>query len=224
MERKLEAEFIARLSNHSCNNKEIVTVAFECSYDQIVETMKIIALINNDINLSFTKPSMNGDIIDLGYYRFDKLTYANDGSSKIVFKGVLEKPGGTGYAKMDNVNMIRSVDSNIEELKLFLSAVIDTEDEETEQEVLEIDEWENAPVLDDETSAAVNDEWGEVLEENVADFTIASSWGTISEEPVDIDGIFDDGMVTDDWSNVGNWETQETPTTDDEWLEILEGE
>lgn len=156
--KNVEMKLIVELQKFDTNKNDIVTLMFSASYDELLNVIQVMQLINNDINLKFSRLP-NKDIINLGYYRFEKAIIGNDGTSKLTFKGVVESVN-SGYAKLENIIKMQTSESHIDEFPLYISAEVELEDDDGwDDEVEQIDSNEEEPTKDEWDEI---DEWDEL--------------------------------------------------------------
>lgn len=154
--KNIKFELIVKLTKYDSNKNDIITLVFEQRYDELGNVLKVNQLISNDINLKFAKLPKS-DIIDLGYYRFDKMIIGNDGTSKLTFKGVVERIN-SGHAKMDNIIKMQTIESNIDEFTLFVEADVEVDDDFEDEEPIKNTE-PTEPTVDDDDWDDIDDDW-----------------------------------------------------------------
>lgn len=184
MEKTVKTAIVAQLLKVDWNQKDIVTIIFQSGYDQLVETIQVLQMLNTDINLSFTRNGQSGKI-DLGFYRYDKILVNNDGTSKITFKGVIERPTGGGYAKLDNLVRIQTDDKLVDELILFINADVQVEEE--------IPDIEPGSLPD---ASSVDSSW--TLEGEIPNMEVDEGWGWETQDMEVIEEVED----VDPWEGI----------------------
>jgi hypothetical protein len=103
-----------------------VNIKFIAGYSELVNTIKLQQMLNNDVTIKAKIPSATGkpEIIKLGVFRVKSTMIDGDGESKIQFNGLSE------YVEMDNLNILPLASDDIKEFAILMEAEIELESEE----------------------------------------------------------------------------------------------
>nr|DAD64794.1 MAG TPA: hypothetical protein [Caudoviricetes sp.] len=86
---------IVGYNGHSLSANGTVNFNLNAQYSQLTETIKLMQLLNNDVNI---KAKVSGKVIKLGIFRVKQITIDGDGESKLKFNGLSD------YVELDNLN------------------------------------------------------------------------------------------------------------------------
>lgn len=103
-----------------------VNLKFIAGYSELVNTIKLQQMLNNDVSIKAKLPSPNGkpQVVNLGIFRVKNTTIDGDGESKIQFNGLSD------YVEMDNLNILPLASDDIKEFAILMEAEIELESEE----------------------------------------------------------------------------------------------
>lgn len=103
-----------------------VNLKFIAGYSELVNTIKLQQMLNNDVSIKAKLPSPNGksQVVNLGVFRVKSTMIDGDGESKIQFNGLSE------YVEMDNLNILPLASDDIKEFAILMEAEIELESEE----------------------------------------------------------------------------------------------
>jgi len=107
-----------------------VNIKFIAGYSELVNTIKLQQMLNNDVSIKARIPSPSGkpQILKLGIFRVKNTTIDGDGESKIQFNGLAD------YVEMDNLNLLPLASSEIKEFTILMESEIEIESEENDGE------------------------------------------------------------------------------------------
>lgn len=111
-------EFVA-YKGHSISASGKVTVTFGAMYSELVNTIKLMQMLNNDI-VVYAKLPESGPL-KLGMFRLKQIVVDGDGESKIKFDGI------TDYIETDNLNMLPLNSDECKEFQIRCTAEIEEE-------------------------------------------------------------------------------------------------
>lgn len=122
---KVKAVVINGGYNVSANGS--VNIKFIAGYSELVNTIKLQQMLNNDVTIKARIPYPNGkpQILKLGVFRVKSTTIDGDGESKIQFNGLAD------YVEMDNLNLLPLATSEVKEFNILMEAEIEIESEES---------------------------------------------------------------------------------------------
>lgn len=145
--KKVHIEEMVSYNGHNVKANGTVTLNFKAMYSELVKTIQVLQLLNNDVVVS-TKDSK------LGSFRVKDVVVDGDGESKLKFDSM------TDYVEMDRINSLVSVDG---EFKISMDASVDVEDEEESEEVEEEQEETSDDDWDEEDGD--DEDWDDVEDE-----------------------------------------------------------
>lgn len=107
-----------------------VNIKFIAGYSELINTIKLQQMLNNDVSIKARIPSPSGkpQILKLGIFRVKNTTIDGDGESKIQFNGLAD------YVEMDNLNLLPLASSEIKEFTILMESEIEIESEENDGE------------------------------------------------------------------------------------------
>ena len=123
---KVKAVVVNGGYNVSANGS--VNLKFIAGYSELVNTIKLQQMLNNDVNIKARIPSPNGkpEVVKLGIFRIKSTTIDGDGESKIQFNGLAD------YVEMDNLNILPLASDDIKEFAILMEAELEVESEESD--------------------------------------------------------------------------------------------
>lgn len=103
-----------------------VNLKFIAGYSELVNTIKLQQMLNNDVTIKARIPVPEGkpQVIKLGVFRVKNTMIDGDGESKIQFNGLAD------YVEMDNLNMLPLSSNDVKEFMILMEAEIEIESEE----------------------------------------------------------------------------------------------
>lgn len=128
MKAKVKSVVVNGGYNVSANGS--VNIKFIAGYSELVNTIKLQQMLNNDVSIKARIPSPSGkpQILKLGIFRVKNTTIDGDGESKIQFNGLAD------YVEMDNLNLLPLASSEIKEFTILMESEIEIESEENDGE------------------------------------------------------------------------------------------
>lgn len=115
--KKVEVKEVVNYRGHSIRANGSVDVSFSAMYDEIVNSIQLLQMLNNDVDIIAKLP---GDKpIKLGVYRIKNVSFDDDGESKIKFNSI------DTSVEFDNLSRIITS----EKFQVKFSAVIEEEDD-----------------------------------------------------------------------------------------------
>lgn len=109
---------ISQYGGHSIKNNGNVDVTFRCDYSELVNYIRLVQALNNDINISVRVPDSKP--FKLGIFRIKSLTVDHDG------EGIIKFNGQTDFVEVDNLTKL----VGCERFVVKYNAEIEVEDEE----------------------------------------------------------------------------------------------
>jgi hypothetical protein len=122
--KNVKVKEVVTYGGHSLSANGSVNFTLNASYSELVNTIKIMQMLNNDITIKAKAPDQKP--MKLGMFRLKQIIIDDDGESKIKFNGLND------YIEMDNLNLLPMNDSDVKEFVVMLEANID--DSESEEE------------------------------------------------------------------------------------------
>lgn len=120
---KVKAVVVNGGYNVSANGS--VNIKFIAGYSELVNTIKLQQMLNNDVTIKARIPVPNGkpQVIKLGVFRVKSTMIDGDGESKIQFNGLAD------YVEMDNLNLLPLASNDIKEFMIQMEAELELESE-----------------------------------------------------------------------------------------------
>ncbi len=89
---------VVTYGGHSITAKGIINFTLKADYSELVNTIKLMQMLNNDINIKAKLPDKKA--IALGSFRIKQINIDSDGESFIKFTGLSD------YIETDNLNQM----------------------------------------------------------------------------------------------------------------------
>jgi hypothetical protein len=107
-----------------------INLKFIAGYSELVNTIKLQQMLNNDVNIKAKIPSPNGksQVVKLGTFRIKQTVIDGDGESKLQFNGL------TDYVEVDNINLLPLNNDDVKEFTILMEAELEVESEESEND------------------------------------------------------------------------------------------
>lgn len=119
---------VVNYSGHNVKTNGSVDLTFKAKYDELTNSMQVLQMLNNDVNITTKIPGIKKPI-PLGMFRVKSVNFDGDGESTLKFNSIVDN------VEMNNINSIICK----EEFQVLLSADIELEEEEEESDD---EEWE----------------------------------------------------------------------------------
>lgn len=133
-DKQVMARIVGKFDGTNVTAKGVVDLKFKLPYDEILNYIKTLQMLNNNINV--TSQIVPNPELDLGIFMIKSLNIGGDGEAKFCLTTT------TVSAEMDNVNKLSSdIGANV---VITLTAAIEPEDEELEEDWPEDEEEETA--------------------------------------------------------------------------------
>ena len=150
---KVKIREVVAYNGHNVKANGIVTLNLKAMYSELVNTMKVLQLLNNDVKISVVEGKSESSI---GMFRVKNVNISDDGESVLKFETLAEA------AEMDKINSLVGKET---EFTINMFAEVETEDEDDaddEEEVVDDDnEEDDEEVSDDEWDEIDEEDWGE---------------------------------------------------------------
>lgn len=142
--KKVKIEEFVSYNGHNVKANGTVTLNFKAMYSELVKTINVLQLLNNDVRVSIKDTR-------LGSFRVKDVVVDGDGESKIKFDSM------TDFVEMDEINKLVSAEG---EFKISMEADIELEDDEENEAEEEIAD-ENDEEDDEGWDDVEEDDWGD---------------------------------------------------------------
>lgn len=105
-----------------------VNIKFIAGYSELVNTIKLQQMLNNDVTIKARIPSTSGkpQVLKLGTFRVKNTMIDGDGESKIQFNGLAD------YIELDNLNLLPLSSDDIKEFTILMESEVEVESEDSE--------------------------------------------------------------------------------------------
>lgn len=107
---------------HSLSANGSVNLTFSAVYSELVNTIQLTQMLNNDIVVKAKVPDQKP--MKLGLFRLKQITIDHDGESKVKLNGLVD------YIEIDNLNTLPLKNDDCNSFVIMLEAEIEEEDEE----------------------------------------------------------------------------------------------
>lgn len=129
MTEKVKVEQVVTSGGYSISAAGVTMVTFKCKYGELVNTVQMLQLLNNDIDIVANVPGEKEKAVG-HYFRLKQITVDGDGEQTIKLQGVSE------FTEVDTLSMLPFKNAEIPEFRITLSSSIELETEDDEE-----DEW-----------------------------------------------------------------------------------
>lgn len=151
---KVKIREVVAYNGHNVKANGIVTLNLKAMYSELVNTMKVLQLLNNDVKISVVEGKSESSI---GMFRVKNVNISDDGESVLKFETLAEA------AEMDKINSLVGKET---EFTINMFAEVDLEDsdesDEDDDEDVEDDNDDDEEISDEDWDEALEDEdWGD---------------------------------------------------------------
>jgi len=122
MVKKADVKAVATYNGHSIKPNGNVDLNMKFAYDELVNYLQLVQMLNNDINVMIKMPEMKA--FKLGIFKLKNLRICDDG------EGMLQLNSMTDFVEIDNLNSL--VGKEIFVARFVAEMEIESEDEEEE--------------------------------------------------------------------------------------------
>ena len=122
----IKVKEVVKYGGHSLSANGSVNFTLKASYSEITNSIKLLQMLNNDVNIKAKIPS--GKPMKLGMFRIKQVIFDGDGESTIKFNGLND------YIEMDNLNLLPLNSDDNKEFVVLMEAEIEEEEEEDVEE------------------------------------------------------------------------------------------
>lgn len=126
---KIKVKEVVTYGGHSISANGAVNLMLKAPYSELVNTINVMPMLNNDVNIQAKFPQMAA--MKLGSFRVKQLIIDDDGESTLKFNGITE------YVEVDELNKLAMNDGKTNAFTVLMSAEIESEVDEYEEEVEE---------------------------------------------------------------------------------------
>lgn len=126
---KIKVKEVVTYGGHSISANGAVNLTLKAQYSELVNTINVMPMLNNDVNIQAKFPQMVA--MKLGSFRVKQLIIDDDGESTLKFNGITE------YVEVDELNKLAMNDGKTNAFTVLMSAEIESEVDEYEEEVEE---------------------------------------------------------------------------------------
>lgn len=123
MEKKIELKAVGQYNGHQAKPSGSVDLNIVCEYSELTNTIPMLQLLNNDINLAVKKAGEKP--FKLGIFRLQQINFDHDGQAKIKFNSTND------FVEIDNLNKLIPMEKG-ERFTIKLNSVVELEDETDE--------------------------------------------------------------------------------------------
>ena len=123
---KIKVKSIVKYDGHNVSANGSVNLSLKAGYSELVNSIKVLQLLNNDVMMKAKIPGKNP--MKIGTFRVKQVVINGDGESKLKFNGLYD------YIEMDSLNQLPLNTDETKEFAIMLEADIEEEDESEENE------------------------------------------------------------------------------------------
>lgn len=121
----IKVKEVVKYGGHSLSANGSVNFTLKASYSELTNTIKLMQMLNNDVNIKAKIPG--GNPMKLGMFRIKQIIIDGDGESAIKFNGLND------YIEMDNLNLLPLNSDENKEFVVLMEADIEEEDSNGEE-------------------------------------------------------------------------------------------
>lgn len=121
----IKVKEVVKYGGHSLSANGSVNFTLKASYSELTNTIKLMQMLNNDVNIKAKIPG--GNPMKLGMFRIKQIIIDGDGESAIKFNGLND------YIEMDNLNLLPLNSDENKEFVVLMEADIEEEDNNAEE-------------------------------------------------------------------------------------------
>ena len=122
---KVKIKQMVSYLGHSLTSNGIVNLTLKAMYSELVNTIQVMQLLNNDITL---KAKLNSEVKNVGIFRVKHIDIDDDGESKLKLTGMAE------CVNLDVLNEFPLKSDEVQEFAVMLMADLESDGEESEGE------------------------------------------------------------------------------------------
>ena len=119
---KVTVKEVVNYKGHSIKSNGSVDLSFNAMYDQAIESMKALQMLNNDVKITAKLPDQKPFVI--GMFRIKSISFDGDGESVLKFNSIND------YVELDNMNSLITSDKFT--IRMESNVEVESEDEEEE--------------------------------------------------------------------------------------------
>lgn len=120
--KNIKVKEVVKYAGHNISANGVVNFTLVAGYSELVNTIKSMQLLNNDITIKAKLPDQKP--MKLGLFMLNQVVVDGDGESKLKFKG------NSDYIEMDNLNLLPLNHDDVSEFVILLDADVEEEDDE----------------------------------------------------------------------------------------------
>jgi hypothetical protein len=113
---------IVKYDGHSVSANGSVNFNIKASYSELVKTISVMQMLNNDVNIKVKLPGNKP--MRIGIFRIKQIVIDGDGESKIKFNGLND------FIEMDNLNKLPLNSDEMKEFTVLMEAEVEEEGKE----------------------------------------------------------------------------------------------
>ena len=132
MTKKVVVEQVVTSGGYSISAAGVTMVTFKCKYGELVNTVQMLQLLNNDIDIFATVPGEKEKAVG-HYFRLKQIVIDGDGEQTIKLQGVSE------FTEVDTLSMLPFKNAEIPEFKVKFVSDVEVESDDDDDE----DEWDD---------------------------------------------------------------------------------
>lgn len=113
---------MVKYDGHSVSANGSVNFNIKASYSELVKTISVMQMLNNDVNIKVKLPGNKP--MRIGIFRIKQIVVDGDGESKIKFNGLND------FIEMDNLNKLPLNSDEMKEFTVLMEAEVEEEGKE----------------------------------------------------------------------------------------------
>ena len=129
MTERVTVEQVVTSGGYSISAAGVTMITFKCKYGELVNTVQMLQLLNNDIDIFATVPSEREKIVG-NSFRLKQIVVDGDGEQTTKLQGVSE------LTEVDTLTRLPFKNADIPEFRIKLVSLVELETEDDEA-----DEW-----------------------------------------------------------------------------------
>jgi hypothetical protein len=122
MNPNIKVKEIMSYGGHNIKANGNVNLGLNASYSELVNSVKLLQMLNNDVIVKVKKPDTK--VFKIGMFRVQKVQFDSDGESRITLNSI------TDYVEIGKLNDLVKGSDEIKEFVVLFAAEIEEENED----------------------------------------------------------------------------------------------
>lgn len=123
---EIKVKEVVKFGGNSLSKNGSVNINFEARYSELVESVKVLQMLNCDVNIKAKLPGEKAMM--LGVFRVKQIQFDDDGDSKLRFNGLRD------FVEFGNINKLPLSTDETSEFQILMVADVEEEDDDKSEE------------------------------------------------------------------------------------------